>query len=123
MLPLLKDLGKEMLLLIFYLILITVMTKFILNICSIISFPQYTDVANYLATGKLPAHLSKREKRNIIQQSARYCWIDGHLFYIGHDLEIRRCLREDEILSILKSCHDNPHGGYFVDKCTGHKLL
>ena len=28
--------------------------------------PWYADVANYLATGKLPVHLSKREKRKII---------------------------------------------------------
>ena len=47
--------------------------------------PWYANVANYLATGNLPTHLSKREKRKIIQQSARYCWIDGHLFYIGPD--------------------------------------
>ena len=28
--------------------------------------PWYAYVANYLAAGKLPAHLSKREKRKII---------------------------------------------------------
>ena len=78
--------------------------------------PWYADVANYLAIGKLLAHLSKREKRKIIQQSARYCWIDGHLFYTSPDLEIRRCIREDEIFSILKACHNEPYGGNFVDK-------
>ena len=78
----------------------------------------YVDVANYLATGKLPAHLSKREKRKIIQQSARYCWIDGHLFYIGPGLEIRRCVREDEIFHILKTFHGEPCGGHFVDRRT-----
>ena len=73
--------------------------------------PWYADVANYLATGKLPAHLSKREKRKIIQQISRYCWIDGHIFDTGPDLEIRRCVREDEIFSILKVFHDEPCGG------------
>ena len=63
--------------------------------------PWYVDVANYLVAGKLLTHFSKREKKKIIQQSARYCWIGGHLFYIGHDLEIRRCVREDEIFHIL----------------------
>ena len=43
--------------------------------------PWYAYVANYWAIGKLPAHLSKREKRKIIQQSSKYCWIDGHIFY------------------------------------------
>ena len=69
-----------------------------------------------MAVGKIPAHFSKREKRKIIQQSARYCWIDGNLFYTGPDLEIRRCVKEDEIFSILKACHDEPYGGHFADK-------
>ena len=34
--------------------------------------PWYTYIANYLVAGKLPSHLSHREKRRIIQQSARY---------------------------------------------------
>ena len=85
--------------------------------------PWYIYVANYLSASKLPAHLSKREKRKIIQKSARNCWRDGHLFYRGPDLEIRRCVREDEIFSILKDFHDEPCGGHFVDKRTCHKVL
>ena len=85
--------------------------------------PWYADIANYLVVGRLPSHLSKREKRRIIQQSARYYWIEGHLFYTGPDLEIKRCVREDEIHSILKSWHDEPCGGDFGDKRTGHKAL
>ena len=85
--------------------------------------PWYADVANYLVAGKLLAHMSKREKRKIIQQSARYCWINGHLFYTGPDLEIRRCVWEDEIFHILKSCHDEPCGGHFADSRKGHKAL
>ena len=73
--------------------------------------PWYAYIANYLAVGKLPAHLSKREKRKIIQQSSRYCWIDDHLFYTSPDLEIRRCVREDEIFHILKACLMSLVGG------------
>ena len=65
--------------------------------------PWYANVANYLVVGKFPTHLSKREKRKIIQQSARYCWIDAHLFYTGPNLEIRRCVREDEVFHILQT--------------------
>ena len=85
--------------------------------------PWYADVANYLVTGKLLAQLSKREKRNIIRQNDSYYWIDGHLFYTGHDLEIRRCVREDEFFHILKVCHDEPCGRHFADKRTCHKVL
>ena len=37
-----------------------------------IKTPWFADIANYLLTGKIPAHLSSYEKRRIIQQSANY---------------------------------------------------
>ena len=67
--------------------------------------------------------MSKSEKRKIIQQSARYCWVDSHLLYTCPNLEIRRCVREDEILHILKAFHDEPCGGNFSNRRTGHKAL
>ena len=85
--------------------------------------PWYEYVANYLVVGKLRAHFSKREKRKMIQQSARYCWIDGHLFYTGPNLEIKRCVREDEIFHILKAYQDEACGGNFADRRTRHKAL
>eukprot|EP00253_Pinus_taeda_P018125 PITA_18125 len=83
--------------------------------------PWYADIANYLVAGKLPSHLSHREERKIIQQSARYNWISGCLFHTRIDQEIRRCIGEDEIYDILKACHDDPCGGHFADKRTTHK--
>ena len=42
--------------------------------------------------------------------------MNGDLFYTRYDLIIRRCVRQDEVLDILKACHDEPRGGDFVDK-------
>jgi hypothetical protein len=42
--------------------------------------PWFVDIANYLATGKLPQHISPKEKKNIVRQSATYSWIEGDLF-------------------------------------------
>jgi hypothetical protein len=85
--------------------------------------PWYADIANYLVAGKLPSHLSYREKKSIVHQSARYSWIGGYLFNTGPDQEIRRCVREDEVYDILKACHDGPCGGHFADKRTTYKIL
>jgi hypothetical protein len=85
--------------------------------------PWYADIANYLVAGKLPSHLSYREKKSIVHQSARYSWISGYLFHTGADQEIRRCVREDEVYDILKACHDDPCGGNFADKRTAYKIL
>eukprot|EP00253_Pinus_taeda_P034423 PITA_34423 len=64
-----------------------------------------------------------REKRKIIQESARYSWITKELYKIGLGLMIRRCVREDEMLDILKACHDEPCGGHFTDNRTTYKIL
>eukprot|EP00253_Pinus_taeda_P017426 PITA_17426 len=42
---------------------------------------------------------------------------------VGADMEIKRCIREDEIFDILKACHDGPCGGHFVERRTTHKVL
>jgi len=50
--------------------------------------PWFVDIANYLATRKLPSYLSPREKRKIIQISASYSWINVELYKTGLDLII-----------------------------------
>ena len=62
--------------------------------------------------------MSSKEKK-----SARHIWVNGDLFYTGYDLIIRRCVRQDEILEILKSFHDEPCGGHFADKHIAYKIL
>ena len=85
--------------------------------------PWYADIANYLSLGKLPPSMTSKEKKRIIKQSARHTWVNGDLFYTEYDLIIRRCVRQDEVLDILKSCHDEPCGGHFEDKRTTYKIL
>jgi hypothetical protein len=78
---------------------------------------------NYLATRKLPSHLSPHEKRKIITQIANYSWVGHDIFRTGPDLIICRCAQEDKVPNILRSCHDGPRGGHFSDKCTTYKVL
>ena len=68
------------------------------NLFSISTYtPWYADIANYLVTRKLPQSMSSKEKNRIIQLSANYMWHDDFLYRTGHDLVIRRCVREDEM--------------------------
>lgn len=85
--------------------------------------PLFVDIANYLAIGELPHHLSSKEKQRIIRLSATYSWMSGDLYKTGPDLIIRRCVREDEIHDILKASHDGPCGGHFSNKRTTYKIL
>jgi len=36
---------------------------------------------------------------------------------------IRKCVHEDEMLDILKACHNEPCGGNFIDKRRTYKAL
>jgi hypothetical protein len=42
--------------------------------------PWYEYISNYIAVGKFPHHLSPRERRKTIQESALFSCIDGCLF-------------------------------------------
>jgi hypothetical protein len=50
-------------------------------------------------------------------------WHDDCLYRTGPNLVIRRCVREDEMHEIFKSCHDGPCGGHFSNKRTTYKIL
>jgi len=85
--------------------------------------PWYADIANYLAIGKMPFHLSPREKRRIVHNSTSYSWINEELYKEGPDIIIRRYVREDEIPEILKAFHDEPRGGHFSDRRIVYKIF
>eukprot|EP00253_Pinus_taeda_P033158 PITA_33158 len=75
--------------------------------------PWYADVANYLAVGKLPKHLTPQERKQIVRKSTRFSWIGGHLFHTGVDMQIRRELITDggpqfvgnKLAATLNNCH------------------
>ena len=85
--------------------------------------PWYADIANYLAIGKLPKHLSLNERKKIIHRSTRFSWIGSYLFHTGADMQIRICVREDEVYDILKAFHDGQCGSHFADRRKPHKVL
>jgi hypothetical protein len=67
----------------------------------VVKTPWFADTTNYLAIGRLPAHLSSPQKRRIVQHSAYYSWVGNDIFYTSPDMIIRRCVQEDEITDIL----------------------
>eukprot|EP00253_Pinus_taeda_P033510 PITA_33510 len=89
----------------------------------IMKTPWYTNVVNYLVVGKLPKHLTPRERKIIIQRSTQFSWIGEYLFHTRADMHIQRCVREDKIFDILKAFHDGPCDGHFADHRIGHKVL
>eukprot|EP00253_Pinus_taeda_P003643 PITA_03643 len=85
--------------------------------------PWFADIANYLVSTQFPPHLSSKEKSKIVRKSSTFTWIGGNLFKHGPDQILRCCVREEEVLDILLTCHDGPCGGHFVAKRTSFKIL
>ena len=88
-----------------------------------IQTPWFADIENYLATRKVPHHLTPYKKRCIIVQRFNYSWVDNDHFRTGPDLIIRICVQEDEMIDILQACYDGPCGGHFSDRRIAYKVL
>ncbi len=43
----------------------------------------YVDVANYLVVGRLPKHLTTRERKLIVQRNVWFSWIGRYIFHTG----------------------------------------
>ncbi|KAG8478278.1 hypothetical protein CXB51_028082 [Gossypium anomalum] len=87
------------------------------------SFPWFTDLANFLATGKFSNNLSQSEIKRIKRESRYYIWDDPYLWKNCSDQVVRRCVSNSEVKSILEFCHSYTCGGHFGPKRTAHKIL
>ncbi|XP_070010504.1 uncharacterized protein [Nicotiana sylvestris] len=70
----------------------------------------FADVASFLVTGVIPCELSSNQRKKIKWDSLDFYWDEPHLFKICTDGMIRRCVLEEEQLSILEACHSSPYG-------------
>jgi len=50
-------------------------------------------------------------------------WDDSHLFKIGADQLLRRCVAREEAKGIMWQCHNSPYGGHFNGQRTAAKVL
>jgi hypothetical protein len=85
--------------------------------------PWYADLANYLASGLKPYNLTKQQFKKFLHESKQYLWDDPHLFKMGADQILRRCVPDSEIQNILQDCHASPYGGHFGGQRTAAKIL
>ena len=87
------------------------------------SRPWFADIANYVASGIMPLDLSSSQKKRFLHDCKEYYWDEPYLFKQGVDQIFRRCIPEEEVLSILTACHDSPYGGHYSGERTAFKVL
>ena len=62
-------------------------------------------------------------KRKFFTDVKHYFWEDPHLFRIGADQVIRRCVHGEEARQILQHCHEGPTGGHHWVTLTAIKVF
>ncbi|CAL1400801.1 unnamed protein product [Linum trigynum] len=85
--------------------------------------PWFADMANYLAVGRLPQHLSYQAKKKLFADLKHYFWDDPFLFRIGSDGIIHRCVPITEAHNIIHHCHSGQAGGHYSGNRTTRKVL
>ncbi|TQD85450.1 hypothetical protein C1H46_028973 [Malus baccata] len=75
--------------------------------------PWFADFVNYLASGVIPNDMSFQQKKKFLSMVKHYFWDDPYLYKHCPDQVIRRCVPEDEQISILNHCHSLACGGHF----------
>ncbi|XP_022032292.1 uncharacterized protein LOC110933371 [Helianthus annuus] len=85
--------------------------------------PWYAHYVNYLATGAIPNHWTKKRQQQFMVQVKQYIWNEPELFKIGPDQVIRRCVPETEVLEILTHAHSSACGGHFSGHKMGYRVL
>ncbi|XP_070022513.1 uncharacterized protein [Nicotiana sylvestris] len=90
---------------------------------SVNAMPWFADVANFLVTGIIPCDLSSSQRKKLKRDSLDFYWDESYLFKICTNGVIRRCVLEEEQLSILEACHSSPYCGHHSGVRTASKVL
>nr|XP_016485883.1 PREDICTED: uncharacterized protein LOC107806272 [Nicotiana tabacum] len=85
--------------------------------------PWYADVANFLVSDLAPDVLEAYQKKKFLQECRQYYLEEPFLFCICSDNIIRHCVPKDEVMPILKACHDSLVGVHHGENRTAEKVL
>ncbi|KAJ0520261.1 putative nucleotidyltransferase, Ribonuclease H [Helianthus annuus] len=83
----------------------------------------YADIVNYLKEKVIQPEMSFHQRRKLIADSKYYFWDDPHLFRVGVDQVVRRCIAGEERMQVLRHCHEGPTGGHYGASYTARKVL
>jgi hypothetical protein len=78
----------------------------------------FVDIIQYLSTGTAPQEFNNVWKKNLVVRAANYQLIVGHLYKMGENIILRRCVLEHERPRILAKSHEGIEGGYYAGKAT-----
>ena len=83
----------------------------------------FDNIIEYLSIGVSPQEFSTVRKKNLVVRDANYLLILGHLYKMGTNNILRRCVLEHERSRILVEYHEGIVGGNYAGKDTAQKVL
>ena len=83
----------------------------------------YTDIIHFLATGWAPVDFTRKQKKQLVVKAADFTLITRHLYKLGPDEVLRRCVMPHEKEAIIREAHSGTVGGHFTGKPTAQKIL
>ena len=83
----------------------------------------YAHIENYLVTGSILETWTAQDRRKFFVEVRDFYWDDPYLFKYCPDQILRRCIPDNETLSVIKFCHIEACGGHFSFKKTTAKIL
>ena len=91
---------------------------------SIVHYPWYADIVNYLVTVQIPPQwTSQQKKKKFWADIKKYYFDDPYLFKYCPDQLMRRCVPNVDQIGILTFCHSEACGGHFSARKTTDKIL
>ena len=94
------------------------------DVCNdFLASPWYRDIIYVLNNLQAPSHLSKSKARSIKLKSARYCIIDGYLYWKDPGGILLNCLLETETQEKIEEFHNKDCGGHLFWKKIAYKIL
>ncbi|XP_062104355.1 uncharacterized protein LOC133815540 [Humulus lupulus] len=75
--------------------------------------PWFADYVNYLAAKVIPPEMTRQQLKKFYSEVKHYYWEEPIMYKHCPDQVIRRCVPEEEMLSILTHCHSLHCGGHF----------
>nr|GEU72142.1 DNA-directed DNA polymerase [Tanacetum cinerariifolium] len=83
----------------------------------------FVDFANYHASNFVVKWMSSQQKNIFFKDVKHYFWDDPFLFKNYADQVIWRCVYGQEVVDILKACHNGPTGGHHGPNYTAKKVF
>jgi hypothetical protein len=77
---------------------------------------HFIEIVQFLSMGMAPSEYTIPQRKQLVVCAADFSLIDGHLYKMGPDEILQRCVMEEERPLILEESHEGIAGGHYASK-------